>query len=279
VYPQFASLKIEQRRRVVYVTVDHPPINLMDRTMIRDLRTLLEELKSDSEARCVVFRSANPEFFISHLDLNLVAKGLDAPPEKPTSLSTLQAMFESYRKLDKATIAVLEGKMNGAGTEFCMSLDMRFAARGRTRIGQFEVALGCLPGATGSQRLPAIAGRARALELILGCDEIDAETAELYGLVNRALEPSILQDFVDNLALRIASFPSAAIALAKQAVDAASANPLDGLLEEAHLAGQLMSRSETKQRFSRILSMGAQTLDFERELARRLLDLEGGNDE
>ncbi|MFM9884459.1 MAG: enoyl-CoA hydratase/isomerase family protein [Burkholderiales bacterium] len=273
-YPALASLKIDQRARVVVVTIDHPPINLMDRTMIRDLRTLLGELRSDADARCIVFRSANPEFFISHLDLNLAAKGLDAPPTKPTKLSNLQALFEDYRRLDQATIAIVEGAMNGGGTEFCMSLDMRFAAIGRARIGQFEVALGCLPGATGTQRLANIAGRARALELILGCDDIDAETAERYGLVNRALDPDILQAFVENLARRIASFPAAAIASAKQAVDAANPHPQDGLLEEAHLAAQLMSRDETKRRFSRILAMGAQTIDFERELARRLLDLD-----
>ncbi len=259
---------------MVFVTIDHPPINLMDRTMIRDLRTMLGELRSDADARCVVFRSANPEFFIAHLDLNLVAEGLDAVPAKPTNLSNLQALFEDYRRLDQATIALVEGAMNGAGTEFCMSLDMRFAATGRTRIGQFEVALGCLPGATGTQRLATVAGRARALELILGCDDIDAQTAERYGLVNRALEPDIVQGFVENLARRIASFPSAAIAFAKQAVDAANPHPLDGFLEESHLAAQLMAGSETRQRFSRILSMGAQTIDFERELARRLLDLD-----
>ena len=269
-----ATLKLEWDGGVLGVTIDHPPVNLMDRTMIRDLRALLEALKADTETRCVVFRSANPEFFIAHLDLTLVAKGFDTPPARPTALSPLQSLFEGFRLLDKATIAVLEGRVNGAGTEFCTSLDMRFAAKGSARIGQFEVALGCLPGATGSQRLPALIGRGRALELILGCDEIDAETAERYGLVNRALEPATLPGFVEALSKRIASFPAAAIARAKRAVEFAGQDPLPGMLEEAHLAGELMARSETKKRFARVLALGAQTPGRERELVRLLLELE-----
>ena len=271
---EYASLKVKRSGAVMRVTIDHPPINLMDRTMIRDLRSLLEALKADGEIRCVVFRSANPEFFISHLDLTLVAKGLDAPPERPTGLSKLQSLFEGFRLLDKATIAILEGRVNGAGTEFITSLDMRFAAKGVARLGQFEVALGCLPGATGTQRLPALAGRARALELILGCDDIGAETAERYGIVNRALEPAELPEFVDALVERIASFPAAAIALAKRAVDAATPPPTPGMIEEAHLAGQLMARAETKKRFADFLALGAQTPEVERRLSQHLLEIE-----
>lgn len=272
-YPQFSTVTLQRKGRALFVTLDNPPVNLMDRAMIRDLRALLDAVSGDSETGCVVFRSANPQFFISHLDLNIVAKGLDAPPPRPTSLSSLQTLFEGYRQLEKATIAVLEGRVNGAGTEFCTSLDMRFAAAGGAWIGQFEVALGLLPGATGSQRLPALAGRARALELILGCDEIDSRTAELYGLVNRTLEPHLLQPFVEDLAARIASFPAQAVALAKKAVDAAVANGVEALLEEAHLAGQLLTTSEAKRRFALFLSLGGQTPSFEAELARRLLDL------
>jgi enoyl-CoA hydratase/carnithine racemase len=150
---------------------------------------------------------------------------------------------------------------------------MRFAAKGRTWIGQFEVALGLLPGATGSQRLPALVGRSRALELILGCDEIDADTAERYGLVNRCVPPEALADFVDRLATRIASFPAEAVKLAKRAVDLASANETEALLEEGHLAGQLMATDEAKRRFARILALGAQTPAFEQELSRRLIEL------
>lgn len=272
-YPSFSTLRLERKGRLLFVIIDNPPVNVMDRAMIRDLRSLLDIVKADADVGCVIFKSANPEFFISHLDLGIVEKGLPAAPPRAEKLSSLQALFEGYRKLDKPTIAVLSGRMNGAGTEFALSLDMRFASAESTWIGQFEVALGLLPGATGSQRLPAIAGRARALELILGCDEIDACTAEKYGLVNRSLAPQELQTFVENLAGRIASFPPEAVMLAKRAVDSAFPDQLAGFLEEAHLAGKLMATDEAKRRFARILALGAQTLAFERELSRRLSDL------
>jgi enoyl-CoA hydratase/carnithine racemase len=272
-YPPFSTLHLHGKGRVLFVSIHNPPVNVMDRAMIRDLRALLEAVAADPDVGCLVFRSRNPEFFISHLDLNLVAKGLPEAPPRPDKLSSLQALFEGFRTLDKPTIAMLEGRLNGAGTELALSLDMRFAAKGRTWIGQFEVALGLLPGATGSQRLPALVGRSRALELILGCDEIDADTAERYGLVNRCVPPEALADFVDRLATRIASFPAEAVKLAKRAVDLASANETEALLEEGHLAGQLMATDEAKRRFARILALGAQTPAFEQELSRRLIEL------
>jgi enoyl-CoA hydratase/carnithine racemase len=273
-YPSFQTLKIHKQSGVVSVTIDNPPINLMDRIMIRDLRALLDALESDADCRVAVFRSANPDFFISHFDLKIVlanlAKAPAAPPQKADKLNSMNAMFERYRTLDKATIAVIEGRTAGAGTEFAHALDMQFAAKGKAFISQFEVALGLLPGGTGTQRLPRLMNRSRALEMILGCDELDAETAERYGCVNRALAPEEIGAFVDRLARRIASFPAAAIALSKKAVDAALADPMPGLLEESDLATQLLATSEVKRRFEKILSLGAQTPDFERDLVQHL---------
>ena len=214
----FTTLSTREDRHVLTVLMSNPPVNLMDRAMLRDLRALADHLKSDTDIRAVVFRSANPGFFICHADLKIFLKKRPALP-KSSRLNFIHTLFEDYRTLGKATIAVIEGRCNGAGTEFATSLDMQFVAIGRAFIGQFEVALGALPGGTGTQRLPALMGRSRALELILGCDELDAKTAELYGLVNRAITPEDIGPFVDNLAHRIASFPLEAIALSKKAVD------------------------------------------------------------
>ena len=271
----FSTLHCEIADRIVTVTFDNPPVNLMDRAMLRDLRSLLDRLQQDADIRIAVFRSANPDFFICHADLGLFLKDRPAPP-KSSKLNFIHTLFEGYRTLPKATIAVVEGRMNGAGTEFATSLDMRFAAIGRARIGQFEVALGGLPGGTGTQRLPTLMGRARALELILGCDDLDAETAALYGLVNRAIDPEKIGGFVDTLARRIASFPMEAIALAKQAVDHGLGDPTSGLSEESFLAGQLMATPEVRRRFAVILARGAQTIDGERNL-EQLLPLLGGD--
>jgi enoyl-CoA hydratase/carnithine racemase len=254
------------------VTFDHGPINLMDRTMLRDLRSLLDLLQADAETSVVVFRSANPNFFICHADLNMFLKDRPAPP-RSDRLNFIHTLFEGYRTLPKATIAVIEGRCNGAGTEFATSLDMRFATIERALIGQFEVALGGLPGGTGTQRLPALMGRARALEMILGSDEFDAATAERYGLVNRALPSDKIGPFVSELAGRMASFPLEAIAKAKQAVDCGLGNPAPGLADESFLAGQLMATAEVRRRFTAVLARGAQTVEGELNLARILPQL------
>lgn len=269
----YQTLRVRAEGAVVFVTVDHPPMNLMDRTMIRDLRALLEVLKNDAESRVVVFQSANPDFFISHFDLRIVLSNLQKPPaseQAPQSLNPMNAMFEGYRTLNKATIAVIEGRAAGAGTEFAHALDMQFAARGKALISQFEVALGLLPGGTGTQRLPRLMNRSRALEMIFGCEDLDADTAERYGCINRALEPAELRPFVERLARRIASFPSEAIALSKKAVDAASPDPMPGLLEESRLASRLLATPEVRRRFEKILSLGAQTPEFEMRLTEHL---------
>ena len=127
--------------------------------------------------------------------------------------------------MPKATIAVIEGIARGGGSELAMAFDMRFAALGKARLAQPEVAIGIIPGGGGTQRLPRLVGRARALEVVLGCDDIDAATAEAWGYVNRALPADELRPFVDKLAARIASFPLEVIAAAKRAVDAAVGDP------------------------------------------------------
>jgi enoyl-CoA hydratase/carnithine racemase len=272
----YSTLRTERDGRVMTVTFDHPPINLMDRAMLSDLRALLTFLQGDQEICAVVFKSAVPDFFIAHADLSIFLKNdrRELPkPEKTTKLNFIHALFEGYRTLPKATIAVIEGKTNGAGTEFALSLDMQFAALGRATIGQFEVALGCLPGGTGTQRLPPLIGRSRTLEMIFGCDELDAKTAELYGVVNRAIATDEIGPFVDRLAGRIASFPLEAIALSKQSADNALPDPVPGLHEESYLASRLMISDEVRRRFTAVLARGAQTSDGERNLAALLPQL------
>jgi enoyl-CoA hydratase/carnithine racemase len=141
---------------------------------------------------------------------------------------------------------------------------MRFAALGRARLAQPEVALGIIPGGSGTQRLPRLVGRARALEIILGCDDIEADVAERWGYVNRALPHAELWPFVDRLAARIASFPAAAIALAKEAVDAADRTVVDGLLVEADCFNRSLASTETQERMRRFMAAGGQTVEVEK---------------
>jgi len=163
----------------------------------------------------------------------------------------------------KVTIAVIEGRARGGGSELALAMDMRFAARGRALLAQPEVAVGIIPGGGGTQRLPRLVGRARALEIILGCNDIDADLAERWGYVNRALAEDELRPFVNALADRIASFPAEAIAHAKAAVAAAEPDVVPGLLDEAHRFAQTLTAKETITRMERFLEFGGQTREFE----------------
>jgi enoyl-CoA hydratase/carnithine racemase len=149
---------------------------------------------------------------------------------------------------------------------------MRFAALGRALLAQPEVALGIIPGGSGTQRLPRLVGRARALEIVLGCNDIPADLAERWGYVNRALPPAELGPFVDRLARRIASFPAEAIALAKASVNAAELPPVDGLLEEAHNFNRSLATEAAQARMARFLDLGGQTRDVEMSLGGLLDD-------
>jgi enoyl-CoA hydratase/carnithine racemase len=140
-----------------------------------------------------------------------------------------------------------------------LSCDLRFAALGRAVLAQPEVAVGIIPGGSGTQRLPRLVGRARALEIILGCGDVPADLAERWGYVNRALPPAELTPFVESLAYRIASFPAEAIALAKRAVDAAERPTLEGLLEEADCFNHAVATPAARERMAAFLAAGGQT--------------------
>ena len=152
------------------------------------------------------------------------------------------------------------------GSKLALSLDLRFAARGRAVFGQPEVALGLIPGGGGTQRLARVMGRGRALEVVLGCCDFDADTAERYGWVNRTLPPDELGPFVEKLARRIASFPADAVRRAKIAVDAATGSIEAGLLEEGFQFNQTLADPELEARFDAVVAGGAQTRDGERNL-------------
>ena len=214
-----------------------------------------------------MFASANPEFFIAHADVGLIQQlPTGAPAKPPTEIGFFHAMVDRFRTMPKASIAKIEGRARGGGSEFVLSLDLRFGALGRAILAQPEVALGIIPGGSGTQRLPRLVGRARALEIILGCEDVPADLAERWGYLNRALPPADIGPFVERLAFRIASFPAQAIALAKQAVNAAERPTVEGLLEEAHCFNQTLALPETRARMARFLEAGGQTPAVEREL-------------
>ncbi len=262
-YDAYPGLKIRIARGVAFVVIDHPPINLFDVALMQEIDGFGREVEADDSVRVIVFSSADPDFFIAHADVSLIQQLPDNAPPRSTQLGFFHAMVDRFRTMPKVSIAKIEGRTRGGGSEFVLSLDMRFAALGKAVFGQPEVALGILPGGSGTQRLPRLCGRGRALEIVLGCQDFPADLAERYGYVNRALPPHELGPFVDQLAYRIASFPPEAIALAKELVNSAEAGVTDGLLDEAHAFGRTLPTSEAKRRMAVFLAEGGQTRAME----------------
>lgn len=264
-------IRIDRQDGIAWATIDAPPMNLLDMPLLVAIAGLVDVLEHDQMTRVVVIRSAIPDFFIAHGDVASIAAVPQSAAPETDSLSAVHLLFERLRRLPQITIAQIEGYVRGGGSEFCLACDMRFAARGKAVFGQPEIALGILPGAGGTARLTRLAGRARASEIILGGDDFDADEAERYGWVNRALPPAGLGPFVERLAHRIASFPAFALAEAKHAIQSiADAGIEADLLTEQRAFDRLMDdpRSERTQRMERFLSRGIQTPEGERALAR-----------
>lgn len=260
------GLHVDVDGGVAFVTLDHPPVNLFDAVLIGSLWELAGELADDEDVRAIVVRSADPEFFIAHADLALIQALPRDRRDRPERLEFIHVFMERWRTLPQVTIAQLEGRARGGGSEFALSLDLRFGAAGRAILGQPEVAVGILPGGSGTQRLPRLIGRGRALEVVLGGEDFDAELAERYGYINRALPPAELEPFVERLARRIAAFPAHAVRLAKRAVDAAGGTLHDGLLDEAHCFNLTLADPDLDARMDGALAAGAQTREGEMDL-------------
>lgn len=261
-YEDLNALRVRIDAGVAWVTIDHAPINLFDLPLMMEMDRLGRALETDPDVRVVVLQSADPDFFIAHADVNLI---LRIPPSAtaPTEPSFFQAMVDRFRTMPKATIAKIEGICRGGGSELALSMDMRFAALGRAVLAQPEVAVGIIPGGSGTQRLPRLVGRSRALEIALGADDFPADLAERYGYVNRALPPAELGPFVDRLAKRIASFPAEAIAHAKASVLAAEVGVREGLVAEARAFDACVALPEARRRMEAFLAMGGQTREVE----------------
>jgi enoyl-CoA hydratase/carnithine racemase len=260
---------------VAVATLDAPPMNVMTIALYLQLAGFCAEVASDDGVRVVVFRSADPDFFIAHFDVEAILQfPTEGDPVRETTPNPFHGMCEQVRTMPKATIAEIGGRVGGGGSEFASSCDMRFGAIGRTIVTQMEVPLGILPGGTGTQRLPRLVGRGRAMEIILGSVEIDAETAERWGYLNRALPPGDLTAHVEALARRIAGFPAGAIALAKQSVLNAERLPLDeGLAEEAYLFQQTLRDPEAQAAMRRFLELGGQTREAELRVGDLVTDI------
>jgi enoyl-CoA hydratase/carnithine racemase len=266
------TLTIRQEGAVLFVEIAAPPMNLLGPALVRDLVALIQRSEADDAVQVLVFTSADPDYFISHVDLTRVAE-YRAEAAKLTGEASIALLFRHLSASRLVTIAQIEGRVRAAGSEFVLACDMRFAARESAIFCQFEPAFGVLPGGGGVQHLTRLMGRARALEVMLSAEDYDAELAERYGWINRALPADALGDFVSSLAHRIARFPAAGHAVVKDRVNAIALAPVEDFRQDSDLFGEGVSAPEAQRAIAAAMKHGLQTRDAELMLARTLGEL------
>ncbi len=256
----FKTFSVTTNNAVAWVTFDYPPVNIQGLPMLADLNKLADALERDRELKVVVFQSANPEIFVAHADTNFLKDmSTTAVPRDEVVLLDLQATLERISRLPQATIAKIEGYARGGGHEFALACDMRFAARGKAKFMQMEVGMGILPCGGGASRMARQVGLGRALEIILSAKDFDADKAEAYGTINKALEPDEIGPHVEALANRIARWPAASIEACKRTVYASvDLSIADSLREEAFWLYQATSQTPACKRFQYADDNGAQ---------------------
>src|SRR5882672_2412273 len=215
----FEKLDVNREGSVLFAAINAPPMNLEGPELIRDLVSLIQRADADDTVQVIVFKSADPDYFIAHVDVTRIKENREAAAKLDGNPSIGQVLRHiSASRL--VTIAQIEGRVRGVGSEFVLACDMRFAARESAIFGQFEPAFGVIPGAGAAQHLTRLMGRGRALEVMLSAQDYDADLAAAYGWINRALPAAELDDFVKSLALRIAGFPAMGHAVVKSRINA-----------------------------------------------------------
>ena len=207
------------------VTFDNPPLNLMGPEFVTEFTKLMSLIEADAKLKVVVFDSAVEGFFLNHSDFSVKLEELTSLPQGPTGLEAWPDILTRIARMPVVSIALIRGRATGNGSELSLACDMSFASLEKAVLSQWEVGVGMVAGGGPMMRLPRLIGRGRALEVLMGCDDITAELAQAYGYVNRALPDAELDGFVEALASRIASFDKWAIANTKRLVNAASLPP------------------------------------------------------
>ncbi len=215
-----AQIRIDRRSPGYWrVTLDNPPINVMGPTMVLQFQEVINAMEADVDLRVVVFDSAVDDYFLNHSDFEADLEDLTSLPAGPTGLPPWPDFLARLPRAPVVSIALIRGRATGNGSEITLACDMSFASREKAILSQWEVGVGMVAGGGPMARLPQLIGRNRALEVLLGSDDIRGDQAEAYGYVNRALPDAELDAFVEALATRIARFDKWAIANTKRLVN------------------------------------------------------------
>jgi enoyl-CoA hydratase/carnithine racemase len=246
------------RRSPAYwrVTINHPPLNIFGPDTIPQLSEAITALETDKEVKVVVFDSAVEGFFLTHYDFLAKVEDTTSLPTGPLGLQPLPDMLVRLSRAPVASIALIRGRATGVGSELALACDMRFASREKAVLSQFEVGAGIVPGGGPMARLPRLIGRGRALEVLLGADDIPGDLAERYGYVNRSLPDAELDEFVDALATRIASFDKRTISETKRFVDVASLPPDYEIAPEWDVCFSSIMRPAAQERIKKLMEQG-----------------------
>ncbi|MET0935010.1 MAG: enoyl-CoA hydratase/isomerase family protein [Luteibacter sp.] len=240
------------------VTIHNPPFNIFGPETIPQLNAVVTALETDPTVKVVVFESDVPGFFMTHYNfIPPLTDTTNLPPGK-TGLPPLPDMLVRLTRAHVVSIAKIRGRATGVGSELSLASDMRFASREKAKLSQFEVGAGFTPGGGPMARLPRMVGRGRAMEIVLGGEDIDGDLAERYGYVNRSLPDAQLDALVDNLARRIATFDKQTLGDIKDRVNIASLPP------DAELGGEWsafitsVQRPAAQQRITELMKLGLQ---------------------
>lgn len=272
------SVRTRQEDGVLFATLDSGTLNLVGVDLVRDLVSLVDMLYTDpGDVRVVVIESASPDYFSAHVDLAAVPQyTAEAAKAGGPGDASLGMFLHKLARVPVITIAKVRGRARGGGNELALACDMIFASRERAVFGQFEAGTGALPGAGGVQHLARRLGRTRAIEAIVSADDFDADTAERYGWINRALPDAELDGFVEGLATRIAGFPPEGVRAAKRAVNDLTLASAAHVRSDAVTFQSLIARPESRERLDHLAGQGLQSPgELERDLGKAVADFPG----
>ena len=269
----FETLNVRRENAVLFVEISAPWMNLLGPELVSDLVSLIQQAEADKVVKVLVFKSADPDYFISHVDVTQIKENREAAA-KLSGDPSIGQMLRHLSASRVVSIAQVEGRVRGVGSEFILACDMRFAARESAIFGQFEPAFGVIPGAGGAQHLTRLMGRGRALEVMLSAQDYDADLAAAYGWINRALPAEELNEFVRSLALRIAGLPAAGHAVVKERVNAIALPTVEDIRRDSDLFLKGTRTNEFQELTKAAMKRGFQTRDAEMDLAELVGDLQ-----
>src|SRR6202453_2278014 len=251
------EIRVERRLPSYWrVTFDLPPVNIFGPKETLQLGEIITAIERDEQVKVVVFDSAVDGFFLTHYNFLAPLEESARIPAGPTGLQALPDMLVRLSRAPVASIASIRGRATGVGSELALASDMRFASREKAILSQWEVGAGLVPGGGPMARLPRLIGRGRALEVLLGADDVNGDLAELYGYVNRSLPDAELDEFVDQFARRVASFDKQAIAETKHLVNLASLPSDSEIAPEWAAFLDSLARPESQQRIKKLMERG-----------------------